>query len=247
MQDLAEIIAQEVAKQLPVKEAYTDLASPAARQLGRAAEDIAKTLRIALLPFQLAGAWHDKVSALIDRSIRNVPQEDRVAPQPQILGPAVEAVKYEEVGSPIFQMFEELLARSFSEKEASLAHPSYPAVIRQLSADEARLLQALAEAKDTPRKYERRFTEDFDDRVARFFNRKLEYDGLPREFLEAPDNMSFYIDHLHSMGLAGLYEYEKQQPIIRDNRQIGTRVFEELSLTAMGKRFMLAVGTKSKA
>jgi hypothetical protein len=45
---------EEVAKLIPIKEAYGDLMSPAAKQTGVLLEDIAKTIRLALFPIQLS-------------------------------------------------------------------------------------------------------------------------------------------------------------------------------------------------
>lgn len=82
-------ITVEVIRQLPIKEAYGDAAAPALRQVGGAAENIAKTLRLALLPLEAASAYYDRVSAALNEAIRKVPEERRVEPAPQILGPVV--------------------------------------------------------------------------------------------------------------------------------------------------------------
>ncbi|WP_172717036.1 hypothetical protein [Neorhizobium sp. T6_25] len=51
--DLATAVATELAKQIPIKDAYSDALSPGMKQTGAAIEDITKTLRLALAPFQV--------------------------------------------------------------------------------------------------------------------------------------------------------------------------------------------------
>lgn len=55
-QDFTTAVATELVKQLPVKDAYSDVMSPGAKQVGGAIEDITKTLRLALAPFQVGAA-----------------------------------------------------------------------------------------------------------------------------------------------------------------------------------------------
>jgi hypothetical protein len=104
--------AETLAKQLPVKELYSDVISPAAREAGHLFADMVRTLRLALVPFQFAGAAQDRVANFIDRAVRRVPEQKRISPAPQILGPTIEGIRYEVEESPIDQMFSELLSRA---------------------------------------------------------------------------------------------------------------------------------------
>ncbi len=61
MTDLPDVYvetAKEIAKQLPIKEAYQDAVAPAAKQTAQLAVDLVKTIQLALAPIQLAGALH---------------------------------------------------------------------------------------------------------------------------------------------------------------------------------------------
>ena len=55
---------EEIAKQLPIKQAYKDIARPGARQAGRLVEDLVKVLHLALAPVQMAAAGAGSVSSI---------------------------------------------------------------------------------------------------------------------------------------------------------------------------------------
>ena len=137
--ELATAFAKELADKFPVGEALT----PAATQTGLILSDIVKTLHLALVPFQLLGAYQDRLRSFIDNSVRRVPEEKRISPAPQILGPVIEGIRYEPEGTPIDEMFSELLSRSIDKDRVEEAHPAYPLIIKQLSADEVRILTLL--------------------------------------------------------------------------------------------------------
>ena len=65
--DPTTVFAEELAKQLPVKAVYRDAVKPAAKQLGQIAQDIVKTIQLALAPLQVAGAYQDRLRAFLDR------------------------------------------------------------------------------------------------------------------------------------------------------------------------------------
>lgn len=225
--------AKELAKQLPLKEIYADAAAPAAKQTGQLLEDLVKCLQLALAPVQWVAALQDRYRAFVDRSVRRVPEERRVSPAPQIAGPVLEAIRYEPEGTPIDEMFSELLSRSMDKERVGEAHPSYPSIIRQLSSDEAKIIKMLRE-KTYP------FIQvwKLDGPLSRF--ERTEVDDLPRSDLFFPENVPFYIDHLNSLGLAGIWQVPPQEPLFEHGRQIGNRVRSEYRLTPFGSRFATA-------
>jgi hypothetical protein len=175
--------------------------------------------------------------------MRRVREQDLISPPPQILGPVVEAIRYEPDDTPISDMFSELLSKAFDSSQVAKAHPSYPAVIRQLSSDEAMILRLLWQRPPQP-PYKRNYTMDLRADGRRFVNLVTEFEEFPTGILTFPANFNFYIDHLNNLGLAGLYKDDEQA--INDNgKQTGTRVFQSLRLTAMGERFMEAVSPTS--
>jgi abortive infection alpha-like protein len=229
--------AEALAKQLPVKQLYNEALSPAAKEAGQFFGDIAKTIRLALVPFQLTAAYQDRLTRFIDRAVRRVPEEKRIAPAPQILGPTLEGIRYEVAESPIDEMFSELLSRSMDTGRADEAHPAYPHIIRQLSSDEAKILVLLRDCT-----YRYVYTRDYDGDRALFVGpHKIETDALPRQGLMFPDNVNFYMDHLDQLGLAGVYQEGNQDPIHEpDGKQIGVRVTCNYRLKEFGRRFVAA-------
>jgi hypothetical protein len=136
--------AVELAKQLPVKAVYRDVVKPGAKQAGQLVQDMVKTIQLALAPLQFAGAYQDRLRAFIDRSVRSVPEINRVSPAPQILGPVVEGIRYEPEGTPLDEMFSELLSSSMDSARLQNAHPAFVGIIRSLSTDEPAILNHLA-------------------------------------------------------------------------------------------------------
>jgi hypothetical protein len=239
-EDPVNAFAKKMAEQLPVKRIYDDGLSSAVGETGGALTDIVKTVRLALAPFQLGAALQDRYRDFLDRSVRRVPEKDRVPPPPQVLGPALEGIRYEPEGTLIDEMFSELLSRSMDKKRANEAHPSYAFLIKQMSADEAKILRSLDGAS-----FDYVYTSDLDQATNTFRNRTVEKDVLSlKAELDFPENLGFYIDHLNSHGLAGIYQQGDQEPIMAGGQQTGVRVRNKFRLSELGQRFVTACMTK---
>lgn len=243
-------IAKEIAKQLPVRDFYEDGLAPAVKESGELLADVVKVLRLVLAPIHALGAVQDRYKRFIQEAVARVPEVQQVSPPPQILGPVLEGIRYEPEGTPIDEMFSELLSRSVDRERVNEAHPSYAYLIQQLSSDEVKILRLLADTE-----YEYTYTRDFDSTTRLFSGHHIEKDDLPKEGLAFPENAIFYMDHLHSLGIAGLFQHGNQEAIeeIYKNpagknhqRQIGTRVFSRYRLTDQGQRFVTACTSKSK-
>jgi hypothetical protein len=228
--------AKELARQLPVKTAYKDIASPAAKQTGQLLQDVVKAVQLALAPVQLFAALQDRYRNFLDISVRRVPEDRRVSPPPQIIGPVLEGIRYEPEGTPIDEMFSELLSRSIDSGRVNEAHPAYPMIIRQLSSDEARILKLLGSSQ-----YDFVYTIDYNNATNLFSGRKVEIDTLPRDNLIFPGNVSFYLDHLYQLGLAGIFQQGNQAPLFdASGKQNGVRVSSKYRFTDLGQRFVRA-------
>ena len=130
-----------VAKAVPV---YQDVLQPAAQELGKALQIVAKTVHIALAPVS-ALVWgydqmKDFVSTKVAERLRNVPPEHIVTPKPNVAGPALEALRYTGHESSLSDMYANLLAASMDKATASGAHPAFVEIIKQLTPDEAKLV-----------------------------------------------------------------------------------------------------------
>jgi hypothetical protein len=133
-------------------------------------------------------------------------------------------------------MFSELLSRSMDVEHLNETHPAYPILIKQLSADEARMLRSLRGGS-----FAFVYTIDFDSKKQLFYgHRKVEIDELPRNDLMFPDQVPFYIEHLNHLGLAGIFQIGNQEALFESDtrNQIGIRSRCEYRLSDLGQRFM---------
>ena len=130
-----------VAKAIPV---YQDVAQPAAQEIGKALQTVAKTVHIALAPVS-ALVWgceqvKDFVSTKVSERLRNVPPEQIISPKPNVAGPALESLRYTGYENALSDMYANLLAASMDKATADGAHPAFVEIIRQLTPDEAKLV-----------------------------------------------------------------------------------------------------------
>jgi Abortive infection alpha len=246
--DLASAVATELVKQVPIKEVYEDGLSPAVRETGSALTDFVKTLRLALAPLQFTAALQDRYVRFLDRSVRQIPEDRRILPAPQILGPVLEAIKYEPEDTLITAMYNELLSKAFDRQTAEDAHPAFASLIKQLSLDEAIILKIIYEKYLLNDHYKFQYTDDYDHGTNRFFNRKIEIDELPRTDLRNPQSLSIYLEHLDKLGLAAVLQFQNPEPLfglVAGTRlQTGSRTFARYQLSAFGLAFMTAVNPR---
>lgn len=232
-------VAEELAKKLPVKQIYNEALSGAVTQVGHSLTDVAKAIRLVLLPVEIAGAYHERISRFLDRAVRGVPEDQRTAPAPQILGPVLEGIRYEPEGTDIEEMFSELLSRAIDRDRVAEAHPSYPGIIRQLSQDEARILAAL---RGGDRFCHYRLSWPTDTGVVD--KRIIDSDDLLEVDLTFRDNIDFYFQHFDILGLASMHKEilgelgadEVDGKAIRR----GSRHRRVYQLTPFGQRFVQA-------
>ncbi len=140
IRDVVDAIAG-VAKAVPV---YQDVVQPAAQEVGKALQTIAKTVHIALAPVS-ALVWgydqiKDFVSTKVAERLKNVPPENIITPKPNVAGPALESLRYTGHEESLSDMYANLLAASMDKTTSEGAHPAFVEIIRQLTPDEAKLV-----------------------------------------------------------------------------------------------------------
>ena len=140
-----------IAEAVPI---YQDLAQPAVRELGKGLHTAAKTIHIVLAPVK-ALVWgyeqlEDFLSSKVAEKLSETPQDEIVGPKPHVAGPALEALRYAGHEEALRELYANLLAASMDIKTASMAHPSFVEIIKQLTPDEARLLSHFASAHRLP-------------------------------------------------------------------------------------------------
>lgn len=133
---------------------YDDLVQPAAKELGATLEIVAKTVNLALAP--VSGViWSyetikDFVSTKVSEKLKNVDPIDITPPNPVVVGPALEALKYTGSEETLRNMYANLLANALDQNTKEKTHPSFVEMIKQLSPNEAEILKRLSEFSEYP-------------------------------------------------------------------------------------------------
>ena len=144
----------ELAKEIPV---YLDAVQPTAKSLGsalapagyeigRAVTAAAKAVNIALAPLHGAVWGWDRIEVIVLSELGRrfeAKLKKLVTPKPNVAGPILEALRYAGHDATLRDMYLNLLAASMDSETVTKAHPAFVEVIRQLTPDEAKLLNWL--------------------------------------------------------------------------------------------------------
>ena len=138
-------------KAVPV---YEDALQPAAKELGKALGTVAKLVNVALAPVS-ALVWgydklHEFVETKVAEKLENTPEENIKSPPPNVAGPALEALRYTGHAPELREMFANLLAGSMDSRTSATAHPCFVEIIKQMTPDEAKLMQLFAKQRPFP-------------------------------------------------------------------------------------------------
>ncbi len=127
---------------------YQDALQPAAREVGTALQTVAKTLHVLLAPVSGLVWGYEKikdfVSERVAEKLKDAPSERLRTPEPNVAGPALEALKYTGYQDNLRELYAGLLATAIDSKTAHAAHPSFVEMIKQMSPDEALIMRSLA-------------------------------------------------------------------------------------------------------
>ncbi|EAU55393.1 Abi-alpha family protein [Mariprofundus ferrooxydans] len=231
-------VIEKVINSKVAEKVYDDGVSPAAIELGKLGQDLAKTARLILAPIQIAASFQDRFASFLEKLNRSVPDENLIEIPAELSSVCIEKMKYLDVSNPLWLMFEELLIKASNKETIGEVHPAFGYIIGQLSPDEAFMLQALNSSD-----FEIVDTMDLNKRENRFVNRQIETSTVPEEHLANPEALSIYYAHLESMSLVN-WPVLKQTPIYEPGNnpqnQIGTRRETKIQLTDFGKLFVTA-------
>lgn len=134
-------------------------------------------------------------------------------------------------------MFVNLLSRAIDKERVNEAHPAFTQIINQLSPDEAVIIYELSKQS-----YEYLTNAAYDVETNTFSPSVVRGNNFPVEKLSAPENYSFYLDHLHSLNLAGVWQQGNQTPVHDDatKKQTGVEINSLAQLTSFGQLFSKA-------
>jgi hypothetical protein len=134
----------EAAGQL-VKVSYDDALKPAAIEVGKALGTLGQAVNVALDPLRGLIWTYDQFRAfVVDRvgrelQYRGVPAEDIITPDADVAVPVIEALRY----TKLRDNYAKLLATAMDSLSADQVHPAFPEMLKQITLDEARILEFL--------------------------------------------------------------------------------------------------------
>ena len=129
---------------------YTDVAKPAARQVGTALETLFK---VGLSPitmldwgFEQSKEWlKDKITARLDE----IPNDCRAIPPNNVSVPAITNIALSSDAPELRELYAELLLKAMDTRTSDMVHPSYVALITQLSPEEALIFVSFHKKTDS--------------------------------------------------------------------------------------------------
>jgi hypothetical protein len=133
---------------------YQDLLQPAAKEIGKGLETVAKTINIALSPVK-AMVWgyekiEDFLSTRVAELLKNTPPENIISPKLNVVGPAIEALRYSGQENILSDLYAKLIASSMDKETAYKAHPAFVEILKQLTPDEAKIVGLFNYSKPFP-------------------------------------------------------------------------------------------------
>jgi hypothetical protein len=124
---------------------YEDAIQPAAKQIGKSLEIVAKSITVVLAPISVLIWGYDKIELFIkDRltaKLANVSLDNIIPPDPAIVGPSLEALRFVGNNMELRELYANLIASTMDLESARDSHPGFVEIIKNLSSEEARILK----------------------------------------------------------------------------------------------------------
>lgn len=240
----------EIAKQLPVKEIYTDLAHPALSTVGQTLQG---ATRVALAPVTALIWGYDKIAGYLDIAIpeyfakRKIQKENISTPDPAIAVPLIEAMRYTSHKAELRELFTNLLGASMNTAVCD-EHPAFVEIIKQLCADECKMLVYLHhDPKMAMLKVRMKLDTGGETDITPYFS-----DICYVTNCDYPQKFPEYLDNLHRLGLVEIfydrhlvddayYEVLRKHPsfsqLVPSNKENFSEKKSIYSLSEMGKKF----------
>ena len=145
---------EDVDKLVGVAAKIVDLAtdSPELREAGKtfakSSLTLAKTIDNCLLPIAAVNFAFDKAREYfqskfqkdLEKMTEAIPPENLIEPKASVAAPALQGLAFSHEEPDLKTMYLKLLSTAMDGRKAEKAHPAYAEIIRQLTSDEARLL-----------------------------------------------------------------------------------------------------------
>lgn len=129
----------------PAAQEFGDEFKEAGRELAKIAKTGVKTVSVLMSPLSGIVWGYEKISEWVtndvEQKLKTVPLNQRVSPDPQVAGPALEALKYAGNKIELRDAFANLLANSMDTTTADNCHPAFVEILKQITPDEAKILK----------------------------------------------------------------------------------------------------------
>lgn len=133
---------------------YSDLASPALRNIGDMLGDITSAMKLFTLPFAIVGIHAEKYrqqyTQFLDKTYQKIPIEHQTKPDNAISFPIIQNLLMSFEKEDICELYSNLLATASDTRAKDKAHPSFPLVISQLGSIEAVILNTMHDESYIP-------------------------------------------------------------------------------------------------
>lgn len=206
----------EIVDKVPV---YQDAVQPAAKELGKGLQVVAKAVNAALIPVE-GLIWgveqiRDFVRERVTKKLESVPPEDIQQPKPHIAVPAIEALRYTGTEENLSDLYANLLATSMDKATAYRAHPGFVDMIKNMCPDEAKIMRFLSAQLYYPIVNIKSVSNA--DQSFQVLHRHLSLIGLDAK-CEHPVLATNYLDNLARLGLVQIeagVRMQKDEPYVR--------------------------------
>lgn len=133
---------------------YQDGLQPSVQQIGKSLETVTKTVNIVLSPIKALVWGYEQIEQYITKRVseklKDIPEENIVTPPAIIAGPAIESLRFCGDDINLRELYANLLASSMDINTQDLILPSYVEILKNLSSDEALLLQIFITNESIP-------------------------------------------------------------------------------------------------
>jgi hypothetical protein len=185
---------ERVSKALPF---YDDMLKPAAQELGKGLVTVAKTVNMVLAPLKMVVWGYERIENWLETEVSNklkdVPPERIQTPAPNVAGPAIEAMRFVGNEPDLRNLYANLLKTAMDTETAVKAHPGFVEIIKQLTPDEARIVNYLTKIDSIPVIELRRIVVNTNDYYVQYRNINYVVDDAG---CSSPDLGSAYLDNL---------------------------------------------------
>ncbi len=117
-------------------------------ETGKALETVGQTVNAVLLPVRgmIWGAEKikDWLNENVAKKLEHVEVEKIIPPNPHVVGPAIEALRFTAQENELRNMFANLIAASINSETSENTHPSFVDIIKSMNRNDAVLLRELA-------------------------------------------------------------------------------------------------------